>query len=155
MIIIDASIVKEQEVAMSKYAQRGRKVESKKNNSLPIFYAILGIVALVGIIFIALILRGNVITEPDPKPTTVAVNLEGLPSKGEASAPVTIVEYSDFQCPACAEVALGLMPHIEETYIKTGKVRFFFHDFPLPGHSNAIPASEAAHCAGDQNAFWQ
>ena len=77
-----------------------------------------------------------------------------LPARGNADAPVTVVEYADFQCPACGVFATTMEAGIVKDYIDTGKVRLVFHDFPLPQHANAIPAAEAARSAADQGAFW-
>jgi protein-disulfide isomerase len=81
----------------------------------------------------------------------VAVAADG-PAMGEQKAPVTIVEFSDYQCPFCSRA--------EETVKKVldqykGKVRLVFRDYPLPFHPQAQKASEAAHCAGDQGKYWQ
>lgn len=76
------------------------------------------------------------------------------PYLGEANAPITIVEYSDFQCPYCSTFFKKTLPSIVENYVKTGKVKFVYKDFPLSGHANAVPAAIATHCAGEQNAYW-
>ena len=73
------------------------------------------------------------------------------PAKGPANAPVTIVEYSDFQCPFCARVGPTL-ERIAQTY--PDKVRIVFRDFPLGMHPEAQPAAEAAKCAHEQGQFW-
>ena len=73
------------------------------------------------------------------------------PAKGPANAPVTIVEYSDFQCPYCARVTPAL-DQIAKAY--PDKVRIVFRDFPLPMHPEAQPAAEAAKCAQEQGQFW-
>jgi protein-disulfide isomerase len=78
----------------------------------------------------------------------------GMASLGAADASVTIVEYSDFQCPYCRQHALQTLPKIVETYVDTGKVRYIFNDFPLESHPNAAKAAEAARCAGAQGAYW-
>lgn len=75
--------------------------------------------------------------------------------KGDNSAPVTIVEFSDFQCPFCAKFFKLTLPLIEENYIKTGKIKLIYRDFPLSSHPQAIPAALAAECADDQSAFWK
>jgi protein-disulfide isomerase len=76
-------------------------------------------------------------------------------SKGAASAPVTVYEMSDFQCPYCRRFALETFPTLEREYIATGKVRWVFVNFPLTSiHPNAVAAAEVALCASRQGAFW-
>ena len=75
-------------------------------------------------------------------------------SKGRATAPVTMYEISDFQCPFCAEFALQTMPALEREYVATGKVRLIYVNFPLPMHRNSVPAAELAMCAARQGRFW-
>jgi protein-disulfide isomerase len=79
---------------------------------------------------------------------------DGFAYKGDPSAPVTVVEYSDFQCPACAsaEEALG---SLLDQYAEQGRIQFIYHEFPLPQHTNAIPTAAAARCAGEQDSYWQ
>lgn len=85
------------------------------------------------------------------EPVRVEVAATG-PAKGPATAPVTIVEFSDFQCPYCSR----LTPTLEQVKQKYGdKVRIVFRQFPLPMHPNAQKAAEAALCANDQGKFWQ
>src|SRR3989344_244689 len=75
--------------------------------------------------------------------------------RGDKNAPVTIVEWSDYQCPFCQRFYAETEPSIEEQYIKTGKVKFVYRDFPLPFHENAQKAAEAAECAGEQGKYWE
>jgi protein-disulfide isomerase len=75
--------------------------------------------------------------------------------KGDANAPVTIVEWSDFECPFCARFYSDTLNQIEEEYIKTGKVKLVYKDFPLSFHPQAQKAAEAAECAGDQGKYWE
>lgn len=77
------------------------------------------------------------------------------PVLGAADAPVTIVEFSDFQCPYCASFRTQTFEQIKSEYIDTGKVKFVYRDFPLDFHSEAMPAAEAAECADEQGKFWE
>ncbi|MFH0852152.1 MAG: DsbA family protein [bacterium] len=102
--------------------------------------------------------QGNeVAPSDDSTQPTEPQNIEvgDSPAEGSASAPVTIVEFSDFQCPYCAMFTSQTLPQIDSSYIKTGKVKFVFKNFPLPFHENAQKASEAAMCANEQGKFWQ
>ena len=74
------------------------------------------------------------------------------PVRGNASAPVTIIEFSDYQCPFCARVNPTLAK-IRETY--GDRVKIVFKDYPLPNHPQAPKAAEAARCAGDQQKYWE
>jgi len=87
-------------------------------------------------------------------PTTGKLKLDGEPARGSASAPVTIVEFTDYECPFCRQFETTTLPEIVKNYVDTGKVRLIVHDFPLDNHASAMPAAEAAHCAGDQGKFW-
>ncbi len=81
----------------------------------------------------------------------------GDPYWGKPDAPVTIIEYSDYQCPFCGRHESQTAPKIQEQYIKTGVARLIFKDMPLTQiHPNAMNAAEAANCAADQGAekFW-
>lgn len=74
---------------------------------------------------------------------------------GSADAKVTIVEFSDFQCPYCRSFFIGAYPELKKNYIDTGKVKLVFRHLPLSFHPGARPAALAAQCAGDQGKFWQ
>lgn len=74
--------------------------------------------------------------------------------KGSSKAPVTIIEFSDFQCPYCGRFFSETLPLIKEKYIDTGKVQFVYRDFPLGIHQHAQKAAEAAECAGEQEKYW-
>jgi protein-disulfide isomerase len=85
-------------------------------------------------------------------PPRYEVALGDDPARGPQDAPVTIVEFSDFQCPFCAQVGPAVK-HVEARW--PGKVRVVFRDFPLPFHKEAGKAAEAATCAHEQNRFWE
>lgn len=76
-------------------------------------------------------------------------------TRGDAAAPVTVYEISDFQCPFCGEFTRQTLPAIEREYVATGKVKIVFVNMPLPMHPNAEPAAELAMCAARQHKFWQ
>ena len=80
----------------------------------------------------------------------IEVSYEGAPIKGEKNAPVTIVEFSEYECPYCGRYVNGAYKEIVEKYIETGKVKYAFRNFPLAFHKNAMPAATAALCARDQ-----
>ena len=75
--------------------------------------------------------------------------------RGSENAPVTIVEFTDYQCPFCERHFTGTQPQIEQDYIDTGKVRYLIRDMPLPIHPNAPAAAYAARCAADQGKYWE
>jgi protein-disulfide isomerase len=88
-------------------------------------------------------------------PQTGKLRLEGGYSLGASNAPVTIVEFTDYQCPYCRTFESTTFAEIRKKYVDTGKVRFVVKDFPLAQmHPDATQAAEAAHCAGDQGQFW-
>ena len=88
-------------------------------------------------------------------PREVVVSFDDDPIKGDPKAPVTIVEFSDYQCPYCRRFHTEVLPKIEEAYLSEGKVRYIFRDFPLSFHKKAIPAAIAANCAGEQGKYWE
>jgi protein-disulfide isomerase len=87
------------------------------------------------------------------EPPRVAVSAPATePAKGPAAAPVTIVEFSDFQCPYCKR-AETIVDQLLQSY--PDKVRLVYRDFPLSFHNRALFASQAARCAGEQNKYWE
>ncbi len=74
---------------------------------------------------------------------------------GEKKAKVTIVEFSDYECPFCGRFHQQTLPQIKENYIKTGKVKLIYRDFPLGFHAQAQKAAEAAECAGEENKYYE
>lgn len=86
----------------------------------------------------------------------VFIAVGGHPFKGHPHARVTLVEFSDYQCPFCARHAREAFPQLEREYINTGKVKYVFRDFPIVSiHKDAFKAAEAAHCARDRGKFWE
>jgi protein-disulfide isomerase len=97
-------------------------------------------------------------TQPTAQPTAsgngagTQISVQGKVARGDANAPVTIIEFSDFQCPYCGTVE----PTIEQVMTDyAGKVKLYFKNFPLSFHEFAQKAAEAAECAGDQGKYWE
>lgn len=96
--------------------------------------------------------------QPQGTPQPVTINIEGAPVQGDPNAPMTIVAFSDFQCPYCARFAVQTLPTLLQEYVDNGKAKLVFKDFPLESiHPNAEKAAEATRCvrelAGD-DAYW-
>jgi protein-disulfide isomerase len=87
--------------------------------------------------------------------TRAKLNLAGFAMLGSKDAPLTIVEFTDYQCPFCQRFHTTSYPEIKKNYIDTGKVRFYSRDMPLDFHANALRAAQAARCAADQGQFWK
>jgi len=82
------------------------------------------------------------------------ISTDNDPIIGNPNAPITIIEFSDFQCPFCAKFHIQTLPKIMDEYIKEGTVKLVFRDFPIQSiHPNALPASVAAECANEQGKF--
>ena len=89
------------------------------------------------------------------RPTTAKVETKDSPSLGDPEAPITLVEFTDYQCPFCRRFYTNTLSKIKEQYIETGKVRLVLRDLPLGFHSKARPAAKAAHCAREQGKYWE
>ena len=101
------------------------------------------------------LLKGNNPEAPEVEPDR-EVAVAGAPSKGDPGAKVTIIEFSDFQCPFCARHVQQTAARIEDTYVKRGQVRYVFRHFPIEAiHPLALGAHEAAACAIEQGKFWE
>lgn len=93
---------------------------------------------------------------PQVQPQNVVLTVDGEPTKGDKSARVVLVEFTDYQCPFCGRYVRDAYAQIEAEYIKTGKLRYVIREFPLESiHPQAFKASEAALCAGDQGKYWE
>jgi len=85
----------------------------------------------------------------------LSVNVFREPFKGASGARVAILEYSDFDCPYCARYSTQVFPRLDADYVRTGKVKYFFRDLPLPVHPDAQFKARIARCAGEQGKFWE
>jgi protein-disulfide isomerase len=95
---------------------------------------------------------------PPARPSEVVahVSVSGNPMLGNPEAPLTLIEFSDYQCPYCRRFFEATLPALQAEYIDTGKLRYVFRDFPLDRiHPQARKVAEAAHCAGEQGKYWE
>ena len=145
-----------------------------KLNSFQKFLAVAVIIQVLLLVFIAVKISAlsgvavegnNVVAEaptPSAKPSNngaaavdMATYIDDDSVKGDKDAPVTIVEFSDYECPFCTKFYEQSLQLIEKNYIDTGKVKFIYRDFPLSFHQNAQKAAEAAECAGEQDKYFE
>jgi len=89
---------------------------------------------------------------PTPEVVDYQIPVAGFPSIGPEDAPITIVEFSDYQCPYCTRWHEETYGPLLEAY--PGKIRFVYRNFPLGFHQNAMLSAQAALCAGDQDQYW-
>ena len=118
-------------------------------------------------IFVTFFSFGNINTEkelvleqaeniqPNPQKIGLSVFTEnGSPFLGDSNAPITLVEFGDYQCHFCNVFFHNTEPSILENYVETGKVKIIFKDFTIIG-PDSVTAAHAAHCADDQGKFWE
>jgi protein-disulfide isomerase len=129
-------------------------------------YAVLVVLAFAVGILLGYVVWGRtpaapiVVTAPPPQvvPTPTAehvtydITTNGFPSIGPADAPITIVEFSDYQCPYCTRWHEDTYKPLFDAY--PGKIRLVYRNYPLSFHQNAMMGAEAALCAGDQSQYW-
>ena len=119
---------------------------------------------LIGAVFMFTSPNGNTTntgttgTNPDTQPSVVSASVDDDAVLGDPNAPVTIIEFSDYQCPFCRKFWTETYPQIKSQYVDSGKVKIVFRDFPLTSiHPAAQPAAEAAECVrekgGDESYF--
>ncbi len=118
------------------------------------------ILAIIAVTIGALLIFG-VLVYPNLRPVEFVVpdfyerpNVD-FNATGDPNAPITITEYSDYQCTFCKRFAEQTEPQLIETYVKTGKVRFIYRSFGLFIGQESRDAAEASYCAGDQGKFWE
>jgi protein-disulfide isomerase len=129
------------------------KVTPKKKSNTG-FLAVIGVLLLVG----GGVLWGTMQNKPKPielPKDAPAMKAEGY-LRGNPDAPITIIEFADFECPGCGQFATIQGPDIKARIIDAGLANFRFYDFPLTSiHQNTMAAHLAASCAGDQGKFWE
>ncbi|MCG2581820.1 MAG: DsbA family protein [Marinobacter sp.] len=139
--------------------ETGAPPPRKGNNRKPLVVGasiLVVVLAIIGLFFLT--------ATPDPTSSELPVaapNADAFPAEldrygvsvGDADAPVVVREFADYQCPACGRFSEASQ-QLKEAYVEAGQVRFVYFDLPLQQHQNAMPAAQAARCAGDQSAYW-
>lgn len=144
-------------------SERRRESREGGGSDMKKLYIVLAAVAVMGIGAVAVSVGsagGNAVTAPvavegldDPERL---VELAQGVTKGDENAPVTIIEFGDFQCPSCQAFAMQVKPQVELAYVESGKAKFVFYDWPIvSGHPNAFLAARASRCAADQGKYWE
>ncbi|MBX3132094.1 MAG: DsbA family protein [Gemmatimonadaceae bacterium] len=116
------------------------------------FGAIVAVVVVVGVAVLGYVVSRPRQVQQIDLATMPKVEAAGI-LKGNPDAPVQVIEFADFECPACGNFAMVTMPDVMKRLVETGVVAFRFYD--MPGHTNSIPAHNAAHCANEQGKFWE
>ncbi len=148
---------------MSNRAQQRKEMRRKPTGGgVKRLYMILGGVGVIGVVAAVYTTGSSVfssaVTEPVDLGDLSDEELVGLAygaELGDPDAPISVVEFGDYQCPGCAMFASGTKPLIELNLVETGRAKFVFYDLPLGQHTNSFLASRASHCAGDQDRFWE
>lgn len=92
---------------------------------------------------------------PDPEVVKKDLKMGHLPVKGQENAKVTMVEFSDFECPFCGRFYSETLPQLISEYVDTGKMKIYYRHYPLSFHPKAVPLAHASECANDQGSFWE
>lgn len=135
------------------------------NYLIPAAIIVAGVVIAGSIVYVSGGSRGGARPPPsngsNPPPSAALPSAQNLedgndPVLGNPDAKVVIVEFSDFQCPFCGSFWRDTLPQVKDAYIKTGKARLVYRDFPISSiHPEAQKAAEAAECASEQDKFWE
>lgn len=121
------------------------------------FYLVLGAAAVAGVVALGVVILRKPPTSIEANPVISVADTSGFSGYylGSDSAPLTVTEYADYQCPACQQWATVQLPTIEERLIRTGQVRWRYRDFPLDIHPHSRVAAHAAACADEQGKYWE
>ena len=92
---------------------------------------------------------------PEETPKRAKLSLQGAPMIGDKNAPLTMVEFTDYECPFCNQFYSATFPELKKNYIDTGKMRFYSRDLPLDFHPDSMRAAQAGRCAAEQGQFWK
>ena len=134
--------------------KRSKKAKQPKNSKSK--FTIMGIIVAVIVTVIAVVsIDPDSIKADSPNPIKLSVDTQsGSPILGDESAPVTIVEFGDYQCPFCKRWNETVKPAIEKDFIDTGKAKLIFVDFAIIG-PDSVTVHSGSYCAADQGLYWE
>ena len=119
------------------------------------FYAVVILIVVAGVATLAsLASRSKPVAATAVDPNLPPGEAKGY-TLGRADAPVQMLEFADFECPACGNYSVVTEPDVRHRLVDSGRLRVTYYDFPLPMHKNTWWASHAAACANDQGKFWE
>jgi protein-disulfide isomerase len=131
---------------------RPSKLRRKSNSPYFVIFTIIAFILGLAVGYLIWGENGGAVAGTD-QIRRVTVSTDGDPSIGPEDAPVTIIEFSDYQCPYCAQWYQQVYQELMDSY--PGQIKFVYRDNPIPSHPEAEPAAEAANCAGEQSAYWK
>jgi protein-disulfide isomerase len=140
-----------------------RRQAREAQSDMKKFYYIFGAIAVIGIGAVGWQVSSDVLSTAVAAPVELGelsdeelfALAQGM-TIGDETAPVTIVEFGDYQCPGCGAFALSVKPQIDGTLVQSGQAKFVFYDFPLVSiHANSFLAARASRCAADQDKYWE
>ena len=140
-----------------------RRAARETESDMKKFYYLFGVVVVISIGVVGFNVGNSVLSSAATAPIELdltddeaLVALAQGVTLGDDDAPVTVVEFGDYQCPGCGAFALSVKPQLEGTMVASGEVKFVFYDFPLISiHPNAFLAARAARCSDEQDGYWE
>lgn len=140
-------------VAVKDKLKPGKFIE---NNFLALAILVTGIMISASLLYSDGVKLGTAQIKQDPKGNVkVDVSPDDDPSLGNKNAKVTVIEFSDYQCPFCRTFWKESFSQLKKEYIDTGKIKFVYRDYPLSFHPMAEPSAQAGECADDQGKYWE
>ncbi len=142
-----------QPVAVENKLKPGKFIEK---NFLALAILAAGIMISGSLLYSDGVKSGTAQTKQDPQGNVrIDVSADDDPSLGNKNAKVTVIEFSDYQCPFCRTFWRESFGQLKKEYIDTGKIRFVYRDYPLSFHPMAEPSAQAGQCADDQGKYWE
>jgi protein-disulfide isomerase len=148
----ETNMAKKKRRKLSKAEAKQEALRQKKRQQMT--WVLGGVIAVAAIVVFVLVAMSSDSQEslPTPDSEPIQVDTQGYPQLGSDDAPVTVIEFSDYNCPHCSDFALETFPLVEDEFIASGQVKYVVYPYALWDES--LPIVEAAACAHDQDSFW-